>query len=482
MKPFAALGAWSARATTALLGDRPRETRFSLLVPDPDALAAIELVKPPNLNDWWLNGRPVPLPFPDIWYERIPGIPAAMLRKGRNELLLRHPARIRINPHDTLEDRRAALPVEGPLEEIPLRVVAVERQTPPVFVMGPLLGGLSESGLSVHCHTDRLARVTLEAEGRIEESPPGRIHRFRLAGFAPGETFRYSLRAEDPGTGAASVSGPHLAQTLDPRREILFAACGDNRENREVWAEVADAILKARPAFVCHTGDMSKHGHRYEPWRRDFSAPAAGLLATTPLYAVLGNHDRDSALFRALAPLPPGGELWEARLGPVHLVGIDGRADWRRGGEAALRLHARLSASDAPFLFLMNHYPAFSSTHHGRPRFGRPRRRVMRQARDVLLPLAAGAGVTALLTAHDHCYERSELPGGVTQLITGGAGAPFYPRLPTAERQNPHTVVFTNTRHYLLFRVSANRCRMQALDLTGAILDERDWSPRPAAG
>jgi hypothetical protein len=480
MKRLAALGAWSARAAATLLGEHPRETRFTLLVPDPAALAAVELVKPPHLNDWRLNGRAVPLPFPETWYERIPGIPVSMLRRGRNELVLRHPARLRINPHDMLEDRRASLPVEGPLGEIPLRVVAVPRETPPAFAMGPVLGRLSETGLAVHCHTDRIARVTIEAEGRVEESPPGRMHRFRLEGFAPGETLRYSLRAEDPETGAAAASGPHLAQTLDPHHELLFAVCGDNRENREVWARVAGAILRARPAFVCHTGDMSKHGHRYEPWRRDFVAPAAALVSATPLYAVLGNHDHDAALFRAFFPQPPGGPLWEARLGPVHLVGVDGRADWRAGGGLAARLGTLLRGSDAPFLFLLNHYPAFSSTHHGRPRLGRPRRRVMRQARDVLLPLATEAGVTATLSAHDHCYERSELPGGVTQLITAGAGAPFYPRLATADRQNPHSVVFTNERHYLLVRATSARCRMQAVDLDGRILDERDWTPRPA--
>ena len=92
-------------------------------------------------------------------------------------------------------------------------------------------------------------------------------------------------------------------------------------------------------------------------------------------------------------------------------------------------LESVLSKSNEKFVFVFNHFPGFSS--------GRPigtfliRKRSFKpaeQARDVIHPLLAKHRVSAVISACDFSYERSEPPPdkGVPQLIFGGGGAKLY--------------------------------------------------------
>ena len=69
-------------------------------------------------------------------------------------------------------------------------------------------------------------------------------------------------------------------------------------------------------------------------------------------------------------------------------------------------------------------YPAYSSGLHGSVNEeGVPTEATARYARDVIVPLLEKHGVTAMFASHDHNYERSVLPSGLTCITTGGAGA-----------------------------------------------------------
>jgi hypothetical protein len=99
------------------------------------------------------------------------------------------------------------------------------------------------------------------------------------------------------------------------------------------------------------------------------------------------------------------------------------------------------------------------------------------EARDNILPLMKKYGATAFIAGHDHDYERSEPPDGVTVIVSGGAGAPLYPKVPIPF-QNPHSKVFAMTHHFCFFTINGDRCAIQALTPEGKLLDSRTWPAR----
>jgi hypothetical protein len=96
----------------------------------------------------------------------------------------------------------------------------------------------------------------------------------------------------------------------------------------------------------------------------------------------------------------------------------------------------------------------------------------------VILPLLAKYRATAMIAGHDHNYQRSEPPEGVTVIVTGGAGAPLYEKSQEAEKQNPYSQAFAAVLHYCLFVIEGDACTMQALTPEGETLDTRIWRAR----
>jgi calcineurin-like phosphoesterase family protein len=86
--------------------------------------------------------------------------------------------------------------------------------------------------------------------------------------------------------------------------------------------------------------------------------------------------------------------------------------------------------------------------------------------------------VTALLFGHEHSYSRmiidhsvdKAMQHPVTQIISGGAGAPFYPRdtrVPWGFAVKKHAMI----NHYVLFTVDKTQVTFSAIDLDGNVFD-----------
>jgi len=246
---------------------------------------------------------------------------------------------------------------------------------------------------------------------------------------------------------------------------------------------VAKAIVKSQPDLVVHTGDMVRYGRSDWQWDKELFAPAAGLFASIPFYAVLGNHDVRAPLFGEMfyAPGPTGKAFnWHQNANGVELIGIEGWEDWAHGSPNARWLEGILSATKARFIFLFSHYGAYSSGKRGRldEATGKPREKAARQGREVLVPLLGKYGATAMFVGHDHFYERSELPGGLTHVITAAAGASQRGKVLWAGKQNPYSKAFASTLHYCLVDVTGDTATMTVLTPAGKVLDKRTWKAR----
>ena len=428
-----------------------------------------------------LNGQRVPVPLEAMRYRTVPAIPIRLLVEGVNRL---HVRASYDNRSDNGEDRRAVALLVAPARLMPIAPTELKFQTPPI------LGAVQGNYMTVTCRTRIPAAVTLSVRrGKAEQFTP-------MARSAPGLMHRLRARVAPPKPGDAYVliadNGDARVQTdtypLPPRptdESLRFVALGDSRTNPDDWSAVAGAVAAIRPAphLMVHTGDMVARGRNDWQWDEQFVAPARRLLATVPLYPVIGNHEEQAPLIDRLFYTPSKDGTardWWQEIAGVLLIGIDGRGDWSPDGTNARWLESVLAASRARFIFLFSHYPAWSSSKHARldPKTGKPAERSVRQARQVILPLLARYNATAMIAGHDHCYERSEPPGGVTHIITGGAGAPRHGPVPDAREQNPHSKTFAARLHYCLFEVAEKTCTMKAVTPEGQFLDAVTWKAR----
>ena len=438
--------------------------RATFTLDDPAAVGGLFVVRDRNLehSSFTLNGKPLTGLLKRMIYVVIPADPAEHLVKGTNVLVVsgqfRHrgkkPAGVRLKPQ---------------LRLLPPKVVGIQT--------GPALGAIGADFFTVTCRTNMPAVVTVTAKvGQKEtsaESKRGFYHRLRVALPAGIKTFTYTATSRCG--SAEKTDGPFTVKVPGADGTLRLAAAGDSRSHPDRWKSVAAAILKAEPDLLLFSGDLVGHGRWDHAWDVEFFGPARELLATVPLYPVLGNHDHHAAAFFELfyTPSEDGRAAnWSQTIAGVQMVGIDGDTDWTK---LAPWLDKTLKAdSPAKFIFLLTHYPAWSSSNHGlRPDGG------MGSSRKVVMPRLAKVRATALIAGHDHCYERLEPPPGkgVTCIVTGGAGAPTYgKRGPT--RGSDYSKAFRAKLHYCIFDIKGDTCEMKVYDLEDKIIDQKTFKAR----
>jgi len=418
-----------------------------------------------------LNGRLPPLPLAGMRYAAIPGIPAARLRLGWNALTRGwstdetasavRVARLPVFDHSGADRRPAA---SGRLLGIAPAAVRIE--------VGPILGHAGPRHASVSCRTTAPCVVVLAIAGRRLRSPRGLCHRFTVR----------DLDAAVAGT-LTPVGAPagRVAVRLRPLppAALTVALLGDASPNPQVYRVVARAIRAGRPDAAVYVGDVVDDGRTDHHWRDQFWRPAPRLVAQVPMWFVPGNHDEDAPLWLRLFCHPAGGRRWSSVIGSARFLGIDGWADWSARSANLRWLDAELARAREPFVFVCDHYPAFTSTAHGAcGPDGEPLQRPVREARATILPLLQRHRVTAMINGHAHCYERSEPPGGVPLITTGGAGGYLYPRIPGL---NPHSRVFHMVHHWCRLALTGERAELTAHALDGRVLDRIVFIPRTAA-
>ncbi len=450
-------------------------------------IAALELTH--GLRRWSetafsLNGRPIKPPLEGMRYRTTPGIDPALLVRGKNvltaEVTIKNVSSRRRKAKDIAAVLANRLDALGPEH--------LKMQT------GPILGAFTKDSFTVTCRTNMPAEVALIAWEPAQKTVPdegptstGLLHRFKVYGHDPTEvTYWLTLRARlsdaKDKPKAVKTRRWRIATPRSPDK-LRFVAVGDSRSRPSDWAKVAAAIGKAKPDFLILSGDMVAYGRNDWEWDEQFFRPAMELLATVPCYPVIGNHEADAPLYDELFYVPTRtgrGRKWAQWFGHMLLIGIDGQQDWSADSKNAKWLEEVLAgAARAEFIFLVNHYPAWSSARHGRlDEDGRLAERGAREAREVIMPLLTKYNATAMIAGHDHCYERSEPPGGVTHIISAGGGAPRYKKTDNADRQNPHSKVFVSTLHYCLFEIEGGSCTMKALTPAGELLDSLSWKAR----
>lgn len=447
-------------------------------VDNPQQFAGLRLNTPWSIKELTINDKKIPVPIEGLEYQDIPGIPTSMLKKGKNELCAYWDQYV-WKDVDKATSKEVIVPSSLSAIDVPLSLIG-QYPNDLSFQTKPVLGYAGEDFLTLTCRTNMVASVALEVAGKKYDSKPGLLHSFKVEGLKKNTEYDYKLIASLTAAGKRSeVTFAGKTKTLSGGGKFNFAVSGDSRSFPHVWAKVAASILKHKPEFLVFGGDMVTSGRKDYEWDRQYFTPAAALFSTIPYYPVMGNHEQNTPLFLEIFKTPNGKKNWSQRIGSVLLIGIDGEMSWKKDSKLAKWLEKLLSKSKAKFIFLFTHYPAWSSGAHGREKGGRPVEPGVQKAREVIMPLLKKYNATAMFAGHDHVYERSEpTESGVTQVITGGAGAPLRQKSPKAAEQNPYSKVFASKYHYCQMAIDGDNCTMTVVTPEGEVIDTRAWKAR----
>lgn len=245
----------------------------------------------------------------------------------------------------------------------------------------------------------------------------------------------------------ATAPSPPATGTPDPAAARLVVI-GDFGTPSDEQRAVAGAIRAERrvDALVTTGDNVYPDGHPADfagAWEEPYGW--IGERGVT-VVASLGNHDvRTDGGDPVMGLLGMPASIYTRQIGPVELFVLDSN---RPGDEAQLVwLRDKARASTATWRVAVFHHPPHSCGRHGSTE----------DIREGWIPALRAAGIDLVLSGHDHTYQRFQVSGGQTFVVTGGGGASLY-ELPGCPDGTPPPVASASAHHYL--RVAATEARL----------------------
>lgn len=359
-------------------------------------------------------------------------------------------------------------PADTPVE--PIEASASVDRADAASPAAPLSAPVTETEVSAPVDASK-PTLQLQSAGAVR-------HRLRISGLHPGSRYRYEVtirRAGGPAGTVAVGDGVSLAgelTTAPTSGSFVFLVYGDTRDRDADHASVVQAMVTEHPDFVLQTGDLVSRASDELQWRRYF-ATAAPLLRNTPLYPALGNHELrgepGAGHFQRLFLLPRDRSR---RMRPVYyafrfsnslFLALDGNSpyDMPQANWLDAELRAARADSSVRHVFAFIHQPPYAvGAYCGSQRL---------QQR--IVPILQRHGVRAVFAGHEHAYQHLER-GGVRYFVTGGGGAPLYPRRKSCNFEDDTALwMFRAEHHYLRVQVDGDNAVMTAVDRRGNVME-----------
>ena len=258
--------------------------------------------------------------------------------------------------------------------------------------------------------------------------------------------------------------------------QIRFAVVGDYGDAGQPEQDVANLINSWQPDFVITTGDNNypagaattidvNIGQYYHQYIYPYAGAYGAGASYNRFFPALGNHDWGDGYPNPTGLQPyldyftlPGNErYYEFVWGPVHFFAVDSDPNEPDGmtstSPQASWLRARLAASNARWKLVYFHHPPYSSGPHG-------------SDVDMQWPFRAW-GASAVLSGHDHTYERLDV-GGLPYFVNGLGGRSLYVfGQPLPESQ----VRYSDDFGAMLVTANAQTLTFQFINRSGALID-----------
>lgn len=292
--------------------------------------------------------------------------------------------------------------------------------------------------------------------------------------------------------------------------EATVGFLGDSGRVGSDLLSVSDLVKSWSPDFIIHLGDLvyadgvvDAGVGDYEEcigqyFGADYVGGYNGIYGVGPtenkFFPTLGNHDWDEGgIFNYLdffsVAKNPNERYYHYKRGPFHFVHLNsggllsGSVDpdgYGLGSDQAAWLETVLSESDCPWLFVVVHFPGWTSDEDYYPGIA---------STQTLAPLFAEYGVTAVISGHSHNSELLVIPdvafdGGtadVTQIVSGSGG---HSLRGFNDPVSPYSV-WGDTTHYAALRLDGNRttATFQWIAVDGTVLHTKVFdNPRENSG
>lgn len=282
-----------------------------------------------------------------------------------------------------------------------------------------------------------------------------------------------------PATGLPPATSTPLPPTDTPPpppsptpAPVRCAVIGDFGEGNQAEKDVADLVKSWNPDLVITVGDnnypsgaaetIDQHiGQFYQEFIYPYKGAYGPGAPSNRFFPTLGNHDWDTNRAQAYFDyfeLPGNERYYDFTWGPMHLFAIS--ADSREpdgvgmSSPQAAWLKERLASSSASWKIVYFHQPPYSSGIHGSVDWMR-------------WPFKEW-GATAVLSGHDHTYERL-LIDGLPYFINGLGGGPIYNFLVVLPGSQ---VRYNDDYGAMLITADENQIIFQFFNRKGVLIDE----------
>ena len=273
------------------------------------------------------------------------------------------------------------------------------------------------------------------------------------------------------------MSGVLPAATPSQADAVRFIAFGDSGKGDRAQYELARMMVAHQWSRFYDTalllGDNIYPDGDWEDMPAKFEGPYKELLNRgVSFHAVLGNHDVKKGR-EAQINYPKfnmGGRSYYSFTkgdGLVEFFALDSNyfdIRQRRWVEEALQ------ASRARWKVAFFHHPLYSSADRHGSRL---------DLRAELEPLLVRNGVDAVLTGHDHTYERIKPQQGVQHFVSG-AGSKT--RRGDLDRRNPFFASGSDeSSSFMSVEITPEKFNFKSIDISGRVIDEGELAPRALA-
>jgi len=349
------------------------------------------------------------------------------------------------------------------------------------LALGPVVQNVDRTSASLawgtnsECLGHAKVRATDGKEGEQKFQETGLLrmfHRVRVGGLRPDTQYQYDVR---DCVGRWHRGSFRTAVTQN--QPFTFLVYGDCRSQRDRHLSVVESMLEEQAAFAVNTGDMVADGAKIRLWYQFFRIERP-LLRRLPMYPVLGNHElqgswrRGVTAFRRYFEVPSDGPekgvTYSFVYGNSLFLVLNSNASFVSTTQTAwarAKLEAAASNPAIRHTFVFMHHSPYASGIHGEND----------DAQIAGLPrILTKYGVDALFAGHDHVYERGEADG-LRYIISGGCGAPLYPR----RKINPYTAWFESTTHFVRVTVRGDEVEYAALRPGGSLIDSLKYVKHP---
>jgi acid phosphatase type 7 len=351
----------------------------------------------------------------------------------------------------------------------------------PKMVKGPYLQDLGPTSITVMWQLEPVAPARLIVTGpggeQAQDIAPGRIVEARIEDLQPSTRYRYRVETADQTWSGEFATAPPGGKDVP----FSFIVVGDSRNGVEQHRRVVERMAQEVPDFVLGTGDMVDEGYRLDQWQQFFDIQGP-LLRDNAFFPALGNHDRQGRgrtadTYRAFFSVPENGgdseRYYAFTYGATRVLVLDSNAySFALTDQTAWLERELIAVRQDPgmrHIFVVMHHPPFSISLHGGAT----------DLRERWTPLFEKYQVTAVFSGHDHVYSRAE-HNGIRYFVTGGAGAPLYPR---RAKPNPSDAAavkkFERVFHYLRVTVTGTRIEVTAVRADGTTIETAAWHDDP---